>query len=65
MELDLRYFYARAAENDNRDRDRLRESDFRYADRSRSPKGRRADAGDSVEAACRHWSNRLRPGLRL
>ena len=49
-----RYFYARAAENENSDRDRLRESDFRYA----GPKPQSKEAAvlmlaDSVEAACR------------
>jgi putative nucleotidyltransferase with HDIG domain len=50
----VRYFYARAAENENSDRDRLRESDFRYA----GPKPQSKEAAvlmlaDSVEAACR------------
>lgn len=53
----VRFFYARAAENENSERDRLRESDFRYP----GPKPQTKEAAvlmlaDSVEAACRALS---------
>ena len=53
----VRYFYARATENENSERDRLRESDFRYP----GPKPQTKEAAvlmlaDSVEAACRALS---------
>jgi hypothetical protein len=53
----VRFFYAKATENENSERDRLRESDFRYP----GPKPQTKEAAvlmlaDSVEAACRALS---------